>query len=90
MKKLLSILLAASIPTAAYASDLSGWAQADYESASLAGMLSHNVAANNLQEDITREEFCELIVNLYSRLTGTTLSEPEVYPFEDRDRKSVV
>ena len=89
MKKLLSILLAASIPTAAYASDLSGWAQADYESASLAGMLSHNVAANNLQEDITREEFCELIVNLYSRLTGTTLSEPEVYPFEDSDSAAV-
>ncbi|MBE7044369.1 MAG: M15 family metallopeptidase [Ruminococcaceae bacterium] len=84
MRKFLALLLFL-LPTTVYASDLSSWAKEDYAAASEHGLLPFTVAVNNLQEEITREEFCELAVRLYAGLSGETLSEPDIYPFEDSD-----
>lgn len=69
----------------AYASDLSSWAEPEYEIASRAGLLSYNSVQNSLKDNITREEFCGLIVNLYHQISGKELYTPDIFPFEDSD-----
>lgn len=78
-----------AIISSASAADMSGWAVSEYESASTAGLVSYAVVSNNLKENITREEFCELTVNLYKKLTDETLVEPAASPFEDTDNVAV-
>ncbi len=88
MKKgLLSVVLAAAFafPVSAQCVDLSGWAVETYKQASSAGLISYSVAANKLTDSITREEFCTLSVNLYERLAGEAVAEPEILPFDDSD-----
>lgn len=75
--------------SAASAAELSGWAVSEYAQANTAGLVSYSVVSNNLQEEITREEFCELAVNLYKKLTGETLFIPASSPFSDTDNLSV-
>ena len=75
--------------TSAFAADLSGWAVSDYQQANEAGLVSYSVVSNNLKDNITREEFCELIVNLYEKLTGEEMIEPQVSPFTDTNSMAV-
>ncbi len=75
--------------TSALAADLSGWAISDYQQANEAGLVSYSVVSNNLHDSITREEFCELAVNLYEKLTGEDMVEPPVSPFTDTDSVAV-
>ena len=78
-KIILSVIsLSAVLGTSALAADLSGWAVSDYQQANEAGLVSYSVVSNNLRDNITREEFCELVVNLYEKLTGEDMIEPEV------------
>ena len=89
-KIILSVIsLSAVLGTSALAADLSGWAVADYQQANEAGLVSYSVVSNNLHDDITREEFCELAVNLYEKITGEDMIEPEVSPFWDTDSMAV-
>jgi len=89
-KIILSVIsLSAVLGTSAMAADLSGWAISDYQQANEAGLVSYSVVANNLKDNITREEFCELVVNLYEKLTGEDMIEPDVAPFEDTNSMAV-
>ena len=89
-KIILSVMsLAAVLGTSAFAADLSGWAVSDYQQANEAGLVSYSVVSNNLKDNITREEFCELVVNLYEKLTGEDMIEPEVSPFVDTNSMAV-
>lgn len=89
-KIILSVIsLSAVLGTSALAADLSGWAVSDYQQANEAGLVSYSVVSNNLKDNITREEFCELVVNLYEKLTGEDMIEPDVSPFEDTDSMAV-
>lgn len=75
-KLILSVLsLTAVFGTSALAADLSGWAEAEYQAASEAGLVSHAIVSHNLTEDITRQEFCELAMNLYRKLAPEELNE---------------
>lgn len=75
-KLILSVIsLTAVFGTSAFAADLSGWAEAEYQSASEAGLVSHAIVSHNLTEDITRQEFCELAMNLYKKLAPEELNE---------------
>ncbi len=85
----LSLTAASAAYTTASASDLSGWAVPEYISASEAGLVSYSVVSNNLKANITREEFCELIVNLYRKLTDEELNENVASPFTDTDSVAV-
>ena len=82
-------IIAALFGNAAYASDLSDWAQADFESVASSGIMSYNVVKNRLSEDITREEFCEMIMNLFKNLSDKQVYTPEIFPFEDSDNIKV-
>lgn len=75
--------------TSALAADLSGWAESEYRSANTAGLVSYSVVSRNMKEDITRQEFCELAMNLYKKLTNETLITPTGSPFVDTDNKAV-
>lgn len=84
-----AISASAILSSSVFAADMSGWAVSEYEEANSAGLVSYSVVSNNLKENITREEFCELTVNLYKKLTNETLIEPEVSPFTDTDSMAV-
>ena len=84
-----AISLTAMLGTSAMAADLSGWAVSGYQSASGAGLVSYSVVSNNLKDSITREEFCELAMNLYKKLTNESLPVPQGTPFEDTDSVAV-
>lgn len=85
----LSLTASLTAVTTASAADLSGWAISEYISANESGLVSYSVVSNNLKADITREEFCELIVNLYKRLTNEELIETVSSPFTDTDSLAV-
>jgi cell wall-associated NlpC family hydrolase len=80
----------AALGTTASAVDLSGWAISEYQSANAAGLCSYAVVSNSMTDNITRQEFCELAVNLYKKLTNDyDLMTPTVSPFTDTDNVAV-
>lgn len=81
--------LSAVLGTSAMAADLSSWAMSDYQSASEAGLVSYSIVSNNLKDSITREEFCELAMNLYKKITNEELIQPAGSPFTDTDSVAV-
>ena len=84
-----AISLTAVLGSTAMAADLSQWAVSGYQSASEAGLVSYSVVSNNLKDSITREEFCELAMNLYKKLTNEDLIVPAGSPFVDTDSVAV-
>ncbi len=84
-----ALSVSALLSPAAFAADMSGWAVSEYEAATSAGLVSYSVVSNNLKENITRKEFCELAVNLYKKLTNEELIEPAGSPFTDTDSVAV-
>ena len=84
-----ALSLSTLLSTSAFAADLSGWALSDYQSANEAGLVSYAVVSNNMKKEITREEFCELAVNLYKKLTNEELIVPEGSPFTDTNSLAV-
>lgn len=86
MKKAIAVLCAAlAAQGTVHASDLSEWALTDYESASRAGLIAYDTAQNSLSGNITRGEFCELLIKLFKTLSDKEIYTPEVFPFEDSD-----
>ncbi len=83
------VALGALCSTTAMAADLSGWAVSEYQSASKSGLVSYNVVTRNLKDNITREEVCELVMNLYQKLTNEDLYVPPTSPFSDTDNEAV-
>jgi cell wall-associated NlpC family hydrolase len=90
-KIILSVFAVSALTTStALAADLSGWAISEYQSANEAGLVSYSVVSNDMKDNITRQEFCELAVNLYKKLSNESeLIQPEVSPFEDTDNLAV-
>lgn len=89
-KMIISVIsLTAVLGTSAMAADLSLWAESGYQSASEAGLVSYSVVSNNLKDSITRQEFCELAMNLYRRLTNEDVPVPANNPFTDTNSVAV-
>lgn len=79
-----------NLATNAHAADLSEWAVSEYQAANEAGLCSYAVVSNSMKSNITRQEFCELAVNLYKKLTNDTdLIVPQKSPFSDTDNIAV-
>lgn len=83
-------ILALGIQHISYAEPISNWALPEYQKAASAGIVTHNVVSKNLKEAITREEFCELSVALYERLTNKSPLVGQENPFIDTNNPSVV
>ena len=90
-KFILSVLATSALSTTSvFATELSGWAVSEYRAANEAGLVSYSVVSHDMKDNITRQEFCELAVNLYKKLSNdTNLIEPEVSPFTDTDNLAV-
>ncbi len=92
MKKILIPILASSLllgsVSTASAYNFSNWAVKEYYSANTAGLISQNVISGRPTANISRAEFCELVMNLYMVITGET---PEIVsiPFRDTDSEAV-
>ena len=78
MKKLISVLLVAMLiitlfpSLAKAASKPSDWAVDEINLAKEAGLITDRVA-KDYAALITREEFCELVIKLYEKLTNTAV-----------------
>lgn len=66
-----------------YSSPISDWAKDDFFKANSAGLLTYQIVANNLQSEITRIEFVQLAVNLYTSMTQKKVDIPQTMPFTD-------
>jgi hypothetical protein len=67
----------------------STWAKADIDKAIESGLTTERVL-KDYQKSITREEFCELAVNLYEKLSGKTIEPVSPNPFKDTDNIAVL
>lgn len=91
MKKILISAAAVIIALSqtALAGGLSEWAQDGYGSVNSAGLIPYSIAANSPTGNITREEFCELIINMYSALGGAEV-QSVACTFTDTDNEAVI
>ena len=78
-----------SLHMTANAADLSDWAVNEYIESNSTGLLSYSIVSGDLRSNITREEFCELAINLYKKLTNEELKVPSKSPFIDCDNVAV-
>lgn len=67
----------------------SSWAVAEIDKAKENNLVTENVL-NNYQQDITREEFCELVVKLYEALSGKEAIVPDTNKFTDTDNIEIL
>lgn len=92
MKKILIPVLASAMligsarPTYAY--NFSDWAVKEYYSANKSGLLPQSAIAGKPSGNITRQEFCDLIMNMYVVMTGS-IPQMKAMPFSDTNSKSV-
>jgi len=93
-KRLVSLLLTIVIAvlaapvTLASSSTPSGWAEKEVKAAKQAGLVTEKASAN-YKKNITREEFCELVVRLYEKITNTqAVMGTDV--FKDTDNQDVL
>ena len=63
----LIIVFSAFLETA-NAAEMSEWAKGDYSSASEKGLIPMSIAVNNLTDNVTRGEFCNLAMNMFDTL----------------------
>lgn len=91
MKKIFIPVLCAALafPTLANASDLSSWAVAEYEAANIAGLIPESIVSQKLTDRITRAEFCEAVMNLYTIIGGKPINS-KYDPFYDTDSQDVL
>jgi hypothetical protein len=68
---------------------LSGWAATEVNQAMDENLVTQNVMVD-FPEDITREEFCELAVLLYEKMTGKKATPVAVNPFSDTNNPEIL
>jgi len=52
--------------------------------------LTTDAVLTNMKDNITRQEFCEVIINLYEEATHKAAYIPQAFPFSDTDNLSVL
>jgi hypothetical protein len=67
----------------------SAWAVSSVEKAIGLGLVN-NELLNDYQSNITREEFCEIIINIYEKISGKQALVPSVNKFKDTTNRSVL
>lgn len=71
------------------AAGASDWAVTEIKDAVDLNLVTENVLSE-FQQDITREEFCELAVKLYEKMSGNTAAPAAVHPFTDTANKEIL
>lgn len=86
----LVLTLAVLTPQAGALSNISNWAQTGVAAATSSGLLPSTLEALDAQSDITRAEFCGIIVNTYKAVSGRAVFVSAKKPFRDCDDPNVV
>ncbi len=91
MKKIIiAISLILCLGINAYASDLSDWAEESFNNMSSYGILTLDVVGSNMNENITREEFCQMLMNIYKCDKRVVLSQEDLNVFDDTNDNAVL
>jgi len=72
-----------TIGSGSFYSDASSWAEPELKKANEYGLIPEILNGADMTKPITREEFCELAVLLYEKVTGITATPASVNPFTD-------
>lgn len=71
-------------------SDASTWAEPELKKANELGLIPDILSGADMTRPITREEFCELAVLLYEKVTKTTASPASPNPFSDTKNTQIL
>src|SRR5690606_4040684 len=85
----LTLLFTLFISSIAYGDEPSNWAISEIEKAKKNNLTTERIL-NNFQSDITREEFCELVVKLYEAISGVKAKPVSPNPFTDTNNLEVL
>ncbi len=72
-----------TIGSGSFYSDASDWAQPELKKANELGLIPSMLKGADMTKPITREEFCELAVLLFEKVTKTTATPGSPNPFTD-------
>lgn len=86
---ILLLIFAVSSLTAGAYNGVSEWAESEIELSQSNGVIPESLGEKNFSTAISREEFAELCVVLYERLTDSRAIMPEINPFLDTDNVAV-
>ena len=91
LKKALTLLaIVCSLCTTSYATELNNWSLGDFINANNEHLIPQSVGVSSMRVEITREQFCDLVVNTYEKVMGKELSAEIENPFEDCDSEAVI
>lgn len=89
MKKAVILAICAVMLGKSSAYAVSNWAAGEAESANRAGLVTESLLWGSVTENITREEFCYLAMNLYKNMGGKLVPKKE-NPFSDTKNSAVL
>ena len=89
MKKVAILGLCAMLFAGSRVSAVSDWAVAETAEANSRGLVTESLLWGSVTENITREEFCYLAMNLYKNMGGEVPDMAE-NPFSDTDNEAVI
>ncbi len=69
--------------------NVSGWAVTEINEAAKNELVTDKVMVE-FKKDLTREEFCELVIKLYERMTGKTAEPAATNPFKDTKNPEIL
>lgn len=84
------VAIICTLCTTTYAAELSNWSVGDFINANKAHLVPQIVGMSDMRSFVTREQFCELIVNTYEKATGKKLLENIENPFTDCENQAVM
>ena len=79
-----------SIGSGSFYSDASTWAEPELKKANELGLIPNILKGADMTKPITREEFCELAVLLYEKVTKTTATPAAQNPFSDTTNTQIL
>ena len=80
----------ATIGSGSFYSDASAWAEPELIKANELGLIPDILKGADMTKPITREEFCELAVLLYEKVTKTTATPSSPNPFTDTTNSQIL
>lgn len=79
-----------TIGSGSFYSDASTWAEPELKTANEAGLIPDILKGADMTKPITREEFCELTVLLYEKVTQTAATPAAANPFTDTTNRQIL
>lgn len=91
MKRLLSLFITLMLFAGTVnAYEVSDWAKEEISKSEEAGIITEKLNDADLKEDITREEFAEVVVKAYEKLSTVKLENVTENPFSDTENQEIL